>query len=432
MPVLPHERDSPCSRASRWRWPAARAAVWPTQTRCPPNGCSSSTRPGVSCRPSCLRQGIRRALHRHADPASRVLRRVHRCRLASADPTTTRRSPRTSPEVRAAVPPDVWSPAASRRSPFVVRLPAPAAARHSGRPCRGEHRRPGTHRTVASAASWGCRRVTSSGARSSRRCACIPRSPGVVVVVGQRSQRDRIWRDRVLAERHVFSGRVAIEMLDGLPTDDLLRRLAALGPDVDRLHRRDSTIDADGPQLDARMPSAMEIVGAARVPVYGGVQHVPGHRLVGGYMADFQTQGRGRRAAASALLDGIRPEALTLPPSVPTRDARGLASTDAGSASTNGRCRPTRSCTSANPRCGRRIGTTSWCTRGHRAGPGGPDRGPAARASPPSAGRDSVTTRAPSSRTRRASRWRASWRPPWPTRSTSRSARSSATPTPPR
>lgn len=143
-----------------------------------------------------------------------------------------------------------------------------------------------------------------------------PQARHLVVVLGNWSERDRVWQARVAAERKALESRVTVDLIEGLPTEQAAARLAELGPDA-VVFSPGYEIDSAG-RTDTPYARVKAMAARTRAPFYGPVSTFIGIGVIGGYMADFETQGRQAAYAVTRLLDGMPPTALRLPASVPT------------------------------------------------------------------------------------------------------------------
>ncbi len=142
-----------------------------------------------------------------------------------------------------------------------------------------------------------------------------PEATRVVVVVGSKVERDRLWGDRVRREAPLLGTRATLEILEDVPMPALKARLAQLGPES-VVFTAGFAIDAEGRSLAPR-DAVAAVAAATRVPVYAsGTTHM-GTGIVGGWLLDYRSQGRTAAGAVARLLDGIAPEALGLPASIP-------------------------------------------------------------------------------------------------------------------
>ncbi|HAY27537.1 MAG TPA: GHKL domain-containing protein [Candidatus Accumulibacter sp.] len=141
-----------------------------------------------------------------------------------------------------------------------------------------------------------------------------PQARRLLIVTGS-STSDRRFEARLRAEAPRFRSRAAVEFLAGLPTDVLLQRLAELP--------RDSVVfttgyfeDGDGREFTPRS-SAEAMARVASAPIYGPFDTFIGTGVVGGRVPSFADMGRQSAEIVSALLAGVEPGALRLPPVMP-------------------------------------------------------------------------------------------------------------------
>lgn len=138
-----------------------------------------------------------------------------------------------------------------------------------------------------------------------------PQARQLLIVTGS-STWDRRFEARLRAAAARFRSRAAVEFLAGLPTDVLLQRLAELP--------RDSVVfttgyvkDGDGREFTPR--SLAEVMArVASAPIYGPFDTFIGTGVVGGRVPSFADMGRQSAGIVSALLAGVEPGALRLPP----------------------------------------------------------------------------------------------------------------------
>ena len=144
-----------------------------------------------------------------------------------------------------------------------------------------------------------------------------------VVVVSGASDFDRLWRSRAEAALRAYAGRVDAAYFDGLPLPDLLKSLARL-PKGDIVLFTTVFRDANG---EAWLPNdvSRQLGEAASVPVYGTFEPSLGNGVVGGSMVGLDETATRAGGLAFAILNGRRPETLSVepsPPAVPRIDWR--------------------------------------------------------------------------------------------------------------
>jgi len=106
-----------------------------------------------------------------------------------------------------------------------------------------------------------------------------------------------------------------VEYLSGLPGDAVAKRLRQLGADTVVFT---PGYEQDGAGHRARpRESAALIAEASRAPVYAPDRAFVGTGVVGGLMASWPEMGRQAAKAIDGLLEGMLPDALELPASVP-------------------------------------------------------------------------------------------------------------------
>jgi signal transduction histidine kinase len=107
------------------------------------------------------------------------------------------------------------------------------------------------------------------------------------------------------------------EFIEGLTTDDVLKRLATLG-DGDVVYTAGYFRDGAGREFAPR-EAARLMVAASGAPIYGQYNTFMGTGIVGGKVPDFHDLGCQAAIAINGLLDGIAPAALHLPANAMTR-----------------------------------------------------------------------------------------------------------------
>lgn len=116
-----------------------------------------------------------------------------------------------------------------------------------------------------------------------------PGARRLIIVTGS-SSRDRAWEDRLRREAPALSGDRQLEFWAGLPTPELLQRLAALD---ERSVVFTPGYYADGAgALSTPGASAARLAPASGAPVYGPLDTFIGTGVVGGRMPSFEGIGR--------------------------------------------------------------------------------------------------------------------------------------------
>jgi C4-dicarboxylate-specific signal transduction histidine kinase len=137
-----------------------------------------------------------------------------------------------------------------------------------------------------------------------------PLARRLVIVTGMAAE-DRDWERELRGEAARLDGRVTVEFLAGLPSAELLRRLAALGPD--------SVVFTPGFYEDGagRIITPRESVelmaSASAAPIYGPFSTFIGTGIVGGRMPTYDSMGRQAGAIVTALIAGSAPSMIALP-----------------------------------------------------------------------------------------------------------------------
>jgi signal transduction histidine kinase len=142
-----------------------------------------------------------------------------------------------------------------------------------------------------------------------------PEARRLVVVVATAVRRDRLWYERVMAEKARFEPRVTVEVLADLPTADVTARLRRLG--------NEAVVFTPGYHQDGAgafmtpFASVQAMRAATRAPMYGAFSTYLEAGIVGGYWTDFESQGREAARAVTQLLAGAPPATVRLPASAP-------------------------------------------------------------------------------------------------------------------
>ena len=143
-----------------------------------------------------------------------------------------------------------------------------------------------------------------------------PGARHALIVVGS-TPRDVEWERQLKTITPQFESRVSIEFLSGLPTSELLARVAALGPDsivfTPGYYQSGDTVRSTPRE------SAAAIARASTAPVYGFLNTFIGTGVVGGRSPSFVEMGTQAGQTVDRLLDGASPATLALPPLMPNR-----------------------------------------------------------------------------------------------------------------
>jgi C4-dicarboxylate-specific signal transduction histidine kinase/ABC-type uncharacterized transport system substrate-binding protein len=143
-----------------------------------------------------------------------------------------------------------------------------------------------------------------------------PAARRIVVVTGS-GEWDRDWQARVRQAAAKLDGGVSLEFLAGLPSEDLRKRLGALGSDS-IVFTPGFFVDGDGRRV-VPIESARFVAAVSAAPVYAPYPTFIGTGVVGGSMASFVDTGRLAAQIAIALLGGAAPASVELPQSMPNR-----------------------------------------------------------------------------------------------------------------
>lgn len=141
-----------------------------------------------------------------------------------------------------------------------------------------------------------------------------PKAQRLVIVTGT-SPRDREWEARLRRDAPALAGSRRVEFWAGLPTDALLRKLAALEPDT-VVFTPGFYADGAGAVTNPGQ-SAPRIARASGAPVYGPLDTFIGSGVVGGRMASFEDVGRQAGALIVRLAAGEPAAAIERPAAAP-------------------------------------------------------------------------------------------------------------------
>jgi hypothetical protein len=143
-----------------------------------------------------------------------------------------------------------------------------------------------------------------------------PRATRLVVVTGA-APLDRELEPFLRQELAPFRGRLSsIDFVSGLPTSELLKRVGSLGADT-IIFTPGYFMDGAGKTFTPR-ETAVQIAGAAAVPVYGPYNTFIGTGVVGGRVPIFEQMGEIAGKIVNQLLEGRAVSALDLPAVMPT------------------------------------------------------------------------------------------------------------------
>jgi C4-dicarboxylate-specific signal transduction histidine kinase len=127
---------------------------------------------------------------------------------------------------------------------------------------------------------------------------------------------DRGWEALLRSQSSILSGRLTVELLAGLPIDELQRRLRQL-PESAIVFTPGIYRDGTG-RLFTPREAARLIAAASAAPVYGPFSTFIGTGIVGGVMASYSAVGRVGGETAMQLLAGTAPASLKVPAAMPT------------------------------------------------------------------------------------------------------------------
>ena len=146
-----------------------------------------------------------------------------------------------------------------------------------------------------------------------------------LVVIRGASERDRLWDARVRAAIERLGNGLEVEYLSGLPTPEVLRRVAALSP-RSLIFTPGYFSDGAG-EVSTPRQSVERIARASTVPIYGTFDTLLGSGIVGGYMTRYEDQAKEAGAIVVRLLNGaaaaeIAPASVTRVPMFDSRQLR--------------------------------------------------------------------------------------------------------------
>ena len=127
---------------------------------------------------------------------------------------------------------------------------------------------------------------------------------------------DREWEALLLSQSSILAGRLTVEILAGLPIDELQQRLRQL-PANSIVFTPGFFRDGTGRRFVPR-EAARLIAAASAAPVYGPFSTFLGIGIVGGNMANYSAMGRVGGETAMQLLAGTAPASLKVPAATPT------------------------------------------------------------------------------------------------------------------
>ena len=142
-----------------------------------------------------------------------------------------------------------------------------------------------------------------------------PRATRLVVVTGS-SPPDREFERQAREITKRFQGQRVIEHLAGLPTPQVLKRLAEL--DTSSVVFTPGYFEDGAARTSTPKQAAGEMAAVSAAPVYGPFNTFIGVGIVGGRMPNFEAMGREAASEVNVLLSGTAPASLHLPPTMPT------------------------------------------------------------------------------------------------------------------
>jgi signal transduction histidine kinase len=141
-----------------------------------------------------------------------------------------------------------------------------------------------------------------------------PQTRRLVAVIGANPS-DPVMESELRNVVSLFKDRVTVELLEGLPTSAVLKRLGQLGDDAIVFtpgYFRDGEGRSFAPRETARIMAA-----ASTAPVFGPFNTFMGTGIVGGRMPSFRAMGQQAGVAVSRLLNGEAAASLHLPEAMP-------------------------------------------------------------------------------------------------------------------
>jgi signal transduction histidine kinase len=141
-----------------------------------------------------------------------------------------------------------------------------------------------------------------------------PRTRRLVVVTGANAS-DQIMESEVRNVVSRFKDRLTVELLSGLPTSAVLKRLGELGDDT-IVFTPGYFQDGQGRSFTPR-ETARIMAAASTAPVFGPFNTFIGTGIVGGSMPNFRAMGQQAGVAVSRMLNGEIAASLHLPEAMP-------------------------------------------------------------------------------------------------------------------
>jgi PAS domain S-box-containing protein len=152
----------------------------------------------------------------------------------------------------------------------------------------------------------------------------LPETKNIAVIFGS-SAIERFWREECRREFAGFAERVDFTYLDGLPFEEIRRRIATLPPNS-AIFFGLLILDASNALFDPG-EAIKTVIAEANSPVFAVMQNFFGLGIVGGRLVQEQAGGLRAAEVALRLLQGESPANLSTPPllsAVPVFDWRAL------------------------------------------------------------------------------------------------------------
>jgi signal transduction histidine kinase len=142
----------------------------------------------------------------------------------------------------------------------------------------------------------------------------LPQTRQLFVVTGSGAL-GQFWRRQLDEELKRFGGRLALDWLDDLSYENLLRRCASLPPNSAIYYVAFGTDAAGAAYADERVLA--DLHATANAPLFGAQSAYLGAGVVGGSLMSIEEMTRTSATAAARLLNGAAPKSIRVPPQLP-------------------------------------------------------------------------------------------------------------------
>ena len=133
-----------------------------------------------------------------------------------------------------------------------------------------------------------------------------------IALVRGASELDRRWDVRMRAAAARLPTGIAVEYLSGLPTADVLAKVAAMPPGT--IVFTPGYFNDGAGNVTTPRQAVERIASSSSVPVYGAFETLLGSGIVGGYMSRYDDQAREVGAIVVRLLEGTVPSQIAAAP----------------------------------------------------------------------------------------------------------------------